>query len=626
MISPAARSARAVAVVNVITGPHRLETWITDAFSATLSTLDTADGLKRFDLVRVSATDRAVLASITVWDDIAAFERWRLSPSFAAAHPHRGEHAAKFAELRAERLEFPVRTRRYGHDLTTEQIIAQVRTAHPDLVPSRGQLVHELHWPDSGRASPPRASWILLIACSATFLALLDATVVNLAFTALAMRFPAAGPNLAWVISGFATAFAAVLTVAGRWADSIGHRRVLVAGVLGFAVTSLGCALAPNAGVLIAARVAQGVAAALMLSPALGAVLASVPPDRAGAGIRAWAAAGALAAALGPAVGAAAVTWWGWQAIFLLNLPVCAILIPLSVIALPPDTRHQRGRPDLVGALLWSGGVAMLVATLTEGHSWGTASAATATMALTVAGLLGCAAACWRGATHTRPGLPVRLWRRSTPFAISGAVQAALGVVMGVVLLAIPVFLQQVWRQSLLHTAGCIGVIGVAAMLSAPICGRGVPARRPGWLCAAGMALIAAACAVCTSEHFSATTDLPLWWPLAIAFGVGVGATVTGLAIITAATVPEADISAGLGMGLTLRQTGSALGVAIVAAVVAPGPQYIPSIHRLFAITSVVVLLGALAAVAIQLPAHRPARRSVRTAPGTPVQQTGEPL
>ncbi|WP_429455006.1 MFS transporter [Nocardia sp. GP40] len=618
------RSARAVAVVNLITGPPRLETWIADSFRATLRTLDAVVGLTRFDLVRVSGADRAVLASITVWDDIAAFERWRTSPAFAAAHPRRDERAGEFAELQSERVEFPVKARRGGRDLTAEQIMVRLQNTHPELVPRRGQLVHELQWPDDpGRAGMSRACWILLIACSATFLALLDSAVVNLAYNTLAVRFPSAGAGLTWVISGFATAFAAVLTVAGRWADAIGHRRVLMAGVVGFAATSMGCALAPSAGVLIGARVAQGIAAALMLPAALGAVLASVPPDRAAAGIRAWAAAGALAAALGPAVGAVVVTWWGWRAIFLINLPICAILVPLIAVARAPDARGQRGRPDLVGVLLWSGGVAMVVAALTEGHSWGATS--TATIVLTVAGLLSCAAACWRGGTHVRPGLPIQLWR-SGPFATSGAVQAALGVAMGVVLLAIPVFLQQVWRQSLLQTAGCIGVIGVAAMLSAPICGRGVAARRPGWLCAAGMTIIAGACAVCASEKFSATTDLPLWWALAVAFGGGVGATVTGLAIITAATVPDADISAGLGMGLTLRQTGAALGVAVVAAVLTPGPHYIPSMHQLFAITSVVVLAGALAAAAIQLPAHPPAGRGSRTAPvtDTSLQQTGE--
>lgn len=589
-----------IAVVNVIAGPPPLENWIRDSFRSTLGTLSGVAGLLQFGLVRVSTSGRAVFASITVWSDLDAFERWRTSRAFTAAHPDRQTHAAEFGELTSLRVDFPVAMGVNGLDPIGE-IMRQLQSAHPDLVPVDAQLVHELQW--SGAPVPagaPRAAATLVIACSATFLALLDTAVVNMAYSSFTTQFPAAGTALTWVISGFAAAFAAVLTAAGRCADTFGHRRVLVAGVAGFAVTSALCAMAPSAGVLIGARIAQGVAAALMLPAALGAVLASVPSGRTAAGIRAWAASGALAAAVGPAAGAAMVTWWGWRSIFLLNIPLCLVLLPLSVAVLPPGARRREGRPDLAGVLLWSGGVAALVAALTEGHSWGMTSPGT--LLLIVAGPLGCAAACWRGGTHSWPALPVRLWQ-STPFAISGAVNFTLGVAMGVVLLAVPVFLQQVWRESLLRAAGCIGVIGLAAMASASVCGQGVAARRPGWLCAVGMALIAGSCAICTSQMLNSTTDLPLWWGISVALGVGVGLTVTGLAIITAASVPNSEVSAGLGMGLTLRQTGSALGVALVAAVLTTGPQYVQSLHQLFAVTTAAVLAGTVAAAAIHLPA-----------------------
>ena len=587
----------AVAVVNLISGPSRLARWIRRQFGLALATLEGVAGLREFRLVRVHGTGGAVFASIAVWDAIADFQAWRASPAFRRAHPDAWRHRKRFAQLRSEQQHYPVAPHTRGAALDAD-VMHRVSAQYPELVPADGQVVHQVHWPrTTHRAHPQRAAWILVIACTATFLGFLDTAVVNMTYSAVARSFPAEGAVLTWVVSGYAVAFAALLTAAGRWSDVFGHRRILLCGVGGFAAASLVCACAPTAPVLIGARIVQGAAAALLLPAALGALLASVPPRRAPRVIGAWAATGALAAAIGPAVGAAFVDLWGWRAVFAINIPICLGLL-LGGLVLPAGTRKRRQYPDLLGVIALCAGIAALVAALTEGHQWGWGSPIT--LGLAVGGLVGCGVAYRRGRTHARPALPVSLWR-SKPFALSTVVNGCLGFAMGSVLLAVPLFLQQAWHLSLLHAAGCIGAIGVMAMLSAAVCGRTASARQPGWLCVVGMMLVAVVCAMCASQIFTTTRDLVFWALLSILLGIGVGATVTGLAVITAATVPAGSISSGLGMGLTGRQTGAALGVAMVAAVLITGPDYLASVHTLFAITTAVVLGGVLASVAIGL-------------------------
>ncbi|MGF6888038.1 MFS family permease [Nocardia sp. GAS34] len=472
-----------------------------------------------------------------------------------------------------------------------------------------------------GRAQPATSAGtgrklpfgVLVIACGATFLGFLDSAIVTLAYSAIAARFPGAGSGLTWIVSGYAAAFAALLATAGRLADTLGHRRVLITGVSGFALASAACAVASDTGVLIGARIVQGAGAALLLPTALSALLAQVAPAAAGRAIRAWAATGALAAAIGPAVGAVLVQVWGWRSLFVINLPICAALLIGIMAAIPASTRtpHRRGAPDVAGVLGLCGGIGAVVAAITEGHDWGYTSPVTVTVF--AAGVLAAVGAVWRSRSHPRPALEVRLWR-SRAYAVSNAVNASLGFAMFAVLLALPQLLQLVWRMSLLTTAGCIGLVGVSAMASAAGCGRSGAAR---WLCTAGMGLVAGGCAVFATSAVGPTREWALWSLLAVVLGAGVGVTVTGLSLVTAATVPATSIGAGLGLGLTARQAGGALGVAVLAAMLSTSTrqQFLASLHHLFLVIAVITAAGAAVSAAMVIPAHRPGRDTTRTGP-----------
>lgn len=446
-------------------------------------------------------------------------------------------------------------------------------------------------------ATPSRA--LLVVGCAAAFLAFLDSAVVNLAYSTIAAHFASAGTSLTWVISAYAVSFAAVLAVGGRVADTIGHRPVLLAGVAGFAVASAGCGLAPTAGVLIASRVAQGAAAGALLPAALGALLAATEAGRSARVVGAWAASGAFAAAIGPTVGAALTDMWGWRSLFMVNVPVCAVLLVVGAVVVPARSGNGRGLPDPVGVILLSGGVSCAVAVITKWHDWGGGTNAV-TLAVLAAAVLALVLALWRSRIHPHPALEVRLWR-SASYALSNAVNALLGFAIGAFLLAVPLFLQVEWRLTLLQASGAIGVIGVTAMLAAAAGGRRGSAATARWLCCGGLVMVTAACVVCGSSLFGSERDWLLWAVVSILLGAGVGVAVTGLSIITAATVPARSISGGLGMGLTARQTGAGFGVAVFAAILTP-QRFATSCHHLFVLVSAVTAVGAVISMAMTSP------------------------
>src|SRR3954470_10096274 len=203
----------------------------------------------------------------------------------------------------------------------------------------------------------PRATHnVLAVAAGATFLALLDTTVANLAVADVQTDFAGTSVNGAtWIITIYAVVFAALLAPAGRVADVVGRRALLLAGVGGFTALSLLCALAPSLPALLVARALQAAAAAAMIPASLAVVLSDTPPERRAAAIGAWSAAGALAAAAGPAIGGVLVDQVGWRALFLINVPV-GLLILAGARQLPKGRGGGR-LPDAIGTVLLGAGI-----------------------------------------------------------------------------------------------------------------------------------------------------------------------------------------------------------------------------------------------------------------------------
>ncbi|WP_194838452.1 MFS transporter [Nocardia sp. XZ_19_369] len=430
---------------------------------------------------------------------------------------------------------------------------------------------------------------VLALACGATFLGFLDIAVVNLAMSAISTQFPGSGPTVTWVVSGYAITFAAWLASAGRLADALGHKPVLLAGVLGFAVTSGVCAVAPTIGVLIAARACQGLAGALLLPAALGALLAATPPARRAASVGAWSASGALATAIGPAVGALVVDAWGWRAIFVMNIPVCAALV-IATATLPRTGAARHGLPDVVGAVALTAGVGAIVAVATEGRAWNPLAA------WTVAGfgLIAVAVVLWRSAGHPRPALEVRLWRQPE-FAAATIVSFVLGAGMFNFLLWSPLLLTGVWGLSLLSAAGCVGAAGLVGAVAAAITGRFTCPGNARWVCAGAMVSMAMGHAVLSSPLFGSSRSWLAWALVAVFLGAGMRIGITALSVVTANAAGPERFSSAVALNIGSRQLGGAIGVSVLTGLCASS-DFLPGFHQLFAIMTAATLLAAVVA------------------------------
>ncbi|MGW5574037.1 MFS transporter [Nocardia thailandica] len=440
----------------------------------------------------------------------------------------------------------------------------------------------------------------LAIASGAAFIAFLDLSVVNIAFPTIAAAYPGtATGTLTWIVSGYAIAFAALLTPAGRLADVVGRKQLFALALAGFAATSLLCGLAPGGGWLIAGRVLQGMTAAFMVPAALGLVLAATPREKIGAAMGAWTAAGGFAAVIGPAIGGALVETLGWRSVFLVNVPVAiALIVPGLRLPATDDPRRATALPDPLGILAVAVGLGAVVAAVTEGQSWGWTAPGTL-LALGGGGaLVGVALA--RSRRHPAPAVAVSLWR-DRGFALANAGSFLFGASMFAWLLAGPLFLDTVWGFSVLGSAAALTVGAAASMVTAVLVGRITTAgaqRRVGVL---GALMYTASLAWMSTGAFGPDPALwSAWVPAGLLGGGGIGIVVTVFGTAAASSVPPRQFAAGVGMTTTARQVGGALGVAILAAVFTAVPD--DPIHAFHLVFAVGAAVGLAVAVLLALP------------------------
>lgn len=213
-------------------------------------------------------------------------------------------------------------------------------------MPSTSNTIH--HGDDARRI----ARWVLVSSILTSSMAFIDGTALSVALPAMQADLGATGADLLWVTNGFSLPLAALLLLGGSLGDCFGRKRVFVAGVVGFAAASLACGLAPGVRALIAARIIQGVAAALMIPGALAMVCTFHAPAERGRAIGTWSAFSVLATVIGPVLGGLLARAGMWRWVFFINLPLAAIALTLLVWRIPADPPRPRGmRVDWWGAL-----------------------------------------------------------------------------------------------------------------------------------------------------------------------------------------------------------------------------------------------------------------------------------
>jgi EmrB/QacA subfamily drug resistance transporter len=419
------------------------------------------------------------------------------------------------------------------------------------------------------RSGPGSVFWL---AAAGTFLAYLDVTIVNIAFPDIARDFDGAGLGaLSWVVNAYALAFAALLVVLGRIADRAGRRLVYLAGAALFAFASAACALAPSVGVLVAARIVQGLAAAAMIPAALGLLLAAFPPQRWAAVIAGWGAVGSVAAALGPPIGGLLSDGASWRWIFVINVPVGLATVLVGLRMLRESRAVETARPDVPGAVLLAGATGALALGLVQGDAWGWASAATlgAFAGAVVAGSVLAVRTRRIAAPVFEPALLRSRWSRA-----ANAGTMAFGAALFASQLCAVLFATGVWGWSTLE-AGIAAVPGpIASAVAAPLGGRWASRSGPRPVAIAGAALFAASLVWVILTAGAEPDFLGVWLPYGIVGGAGIGLGLPALIGATAAGLPPGRFATGMALATTARQLGAVLGVALLVAVVgtpAPG-------------------------------------------------------
>jgi MFS family permease len=195
---------------------------------------------------------------------------------------------------------------------------------------------------------------VLLVTAIAVFMAFLDVTIVNVAFPSIREDFSETSiAGLSWVLNAYNIVFAALLVPAGRLADLLGRRRLFFIGLVGFVVASALCGLAPSVEFLVAARVVQAAAAAMLVPTSLGLLLPEFPVERRASATALWGAVGGVAAATGPSLGGLLIEWADWRLVFFVNLAF-GLVAWVPARRLLRETRDpDRGAvPDRRGALV----------------------------------------------------------------------------------------------------------------------------------------------------------------------------------------------------------------------------------------------------------------------------------
>jgi EmrB/QacA subfamily drug resistance transporter len=459
----------------------------------------------------------------------------------------------------------------------------------------------------------------------ASFIVILDVMVVATALTALRRHLGASLADLEWTVNAYTLSFAVLLMTAAALGDRLGRRRVFAAGLALFAAASAGCALAPDAAALIAARAVQGAGAATIMPMALALLNGAFPPARRGWAIGIYGSVTALAAVAGPVLGGAVTQGLGWQWIFWLNVPVALAAIPLVLARLTEATAPSRA-VDIPGLALVTAAALGLVWGLVRGNTAGWGSSETVG-ALAAGAVAAAAFAAWerRGAS---PMLPVRLFR-SPAFSAGNAAIFAINASLTGVIFLMPQYQQVVARQDPLGAGLRLLPWGIVPFLIGPRAGALADRIGERTLVVTGALLQAAGVAWIAAAAGPGSGYLALITPMSIV-GAGFALAIPALTRSVTSTVPPTDIGTASGAFTTMRQLGGAFGVAILgAAFAATGSYATPSTFSqgfvtAFGAAAGLALAGAVAGTILPTLRRRPSP-AASAEPGTPSGAAGTP-
>ncbi|MEV1062888.1 MFS transporter [Streptomyces sp. NPDC050263] len=464
----------------------------------------------------------------------------------------------------------------------------------------------------------PRRWLILGVICLAQLTVLLDNTILNVAIPSLTRELGAATSDIQWMINAYSLVQSGLLLTAGSAADRYGRKKMLVTGLALFGVGSVVAGLATTPGQLIAARAGMGIGGALLLTTTLAVAMQIFMPEEQPRAIGIWAAVNALGFATGPLIGGFMLNHFWWGAIFLINLPVAALALA-AVVALVPESKavpfrgttpgppEQGDRPDLLGAVLSTVGMASLVFAIISGpaHGWTSSRVlVSAAVAVVVLALF----AYWESRIPY-PMLDLGFFRdRGFTGAVAGAVLITFG--MSGALFLLTQHLQFVLGYGPLEaglrtaplalTVVLLNFSGVAAKLT-------VKLGAPRAVLASMVVMSGGLVSIATTGEAYAGTAAGL-----VLIGVGCAVASPAMAHAIMSAIPPAKAGVGAGINGTLAEFGNGLGVAVLGAVlsssVASGKSLSTGLGVGQAVGAVAVLLGGVVAAGLLRRAGRAER------------------
>jgi len=414
----------------------------------------------------------------------------------------------------------------------------------------------------SGRLS--MRQWVTLAVLTlSTFLVLLDASVVNVALPQIAGDLGGTLDQATWVVAGFILAFATPLVLFGRLGDIFGRRRLFVVGVAVFTLASLGCALAPSMGFLIAARVAQGVGGAMLEPATLALIRATFPRERLGLAFGVQGITAGVATAVGPTLGGVLTTSFSWRWIFLINVPVGLVAIAATLLVVAESRVDGASRRiDVAGFLLSGAGIFFLVFALVEGQKLGWNSAA-------ILGSLGVSVLSFVAFIFVErrvrePLVDLSLFSDRL-FSVGNILRGVTLFVLLAAVFVLPLYWQTQLGYSALQAGLVLVPLSVASFFLSPIAGSLADRVDVRWLVGSGFVAVAA-----SVLWLSRLTPESGWSffvaPLAL-FGAGLAFLFAPTVTATLRNVPDEKSGVASGISFTGGEVGAALGVAVAAAV-----------------------------------------------------------
>ncbi|MGE2692348.1 MFS transporter [Mycolicibacterium pulveris] len=426
-------------------------------------------------------------------------------------------------------------------------LTSAVRREFGDLLPREPEL---------------RNAWRALLAMMVGFfMILVDATIVAVANPALMDQLNASYDGVIWVTSAYLLAYAVPLLVAGRLGDRFGPKNLYLVGLTVFTAASLWCGLSDTIGMLVAARVLQGVGASLLTPQTLSTITRIFPADRRGVAMGVWGATAGVATLVGPLAGGFLVDGLGWQWIFFVNVPVGVVGVVLAARLVPelPTTKQPF---DVPGVLLSGVGMFMIVYALQEGQAnewapwvWGT-----------IAGGIGFMAAflIWQSVNTAEPLIPLAIFR-DRDFSLSNLGVATIGFVVTAMMVPIMFYAQAVCGLTPTRSGLLMAPMAIVSGVLAPFVGKIVDRSHPRPVVGFGFSVLAISMTWLSIEM---TPTTPIWRiavPLTVT-GVGMAFIWSPLAATATRNLAIDRAGAGSGVYNATRQVGSVLGSAGIAA------------------------------------------------------------